>query len=582
MDQPLSRDPIPELSPEMHRPDFWSAVSFLIRSTGLKSIRTLKDLRLQRDRLSRSNQLLPHVITESITPLRYVQRVEERVFEDGKIANLKLACGRINGLVFETSKQFSFWQAVGRPSKAKGFVVGREIREGCLIPTIGGGLCQLSGALYAVASAAGLTILERHGHTRRLQDAYFDPSRDATIFWNYVDLRFAADFRFQLEAAMSDQELIVRLRAESPRIKPFPITVTTETKRGDVSDCLTCGQRECYQHEKTAKYQYARHLVLADRLSPEFHVFLQEKLIPSDIVLCPNGMPAHSGTPLQARIKAFPWARIKRSLLSRFGPRNKIAASVRIYGARTLAKSYQAEVAKSPDSYLFIEQEYLPHLWKSGALKNRSYCVLASRLPSSMLQKRLDDLYANHPDRASLAEFRMDPWYVEAEDQAFAGADRIVSPHQEVVDLIPVCEQIPWVAPVVQHVVSKSESEPIAFLFPAITAAREGAYEIREAAVKQGVRIIALERNIEDPEFWRELDVQFCAASSVPWGEVRAVIHPASFISSPRLELHAIARNIPVIASRGCGLPTQQIIEVDHDSPLACAEKIEMLLQGDN
>lgn len=579
MDRPLSKEAAPDISPDIRSPNIWSATSFLARSTGLKAIRALKNLRQTQYQPSRSSKLLPHVIAESITPLRYVQRAEERIFEEGKIENLRLASAQINGLVFDESKPFSFWRAVGRPSKAKGFVIGREIREGCLIPTVGGGLCQLSGALFAVASTAGLKILERHGHTRRLHDAYFDSTRDATVFWNYVDLRFAGDFKFQLETVLTDQDLIVRLRAERPRVKPFPIPVTAEAKQGEVSDCLTCGQHECYQHEKTAEFQHTRHLVLADRLSSEFHTFLQAQLISGDIVLCPNGLPPYSGRPLPAWVKTFPWARIKRSLRSRFGPRNKIAASVRIYGARILAKSFQAEIAKSPDSYLFIEQEYIPHLWKSGALRNRPYCILANRLPSSALHKRLDALCTNHPDRATLAEFRMEQWYVDAEDQAFAAADRIVSPHQEVVALIPRCEQIPWMVPDSPSTAPKPQSEPDAFLFPAITAAREGAFEVRAAAIKLGLRIIALEKNIEDAGFWGGLDVQFCTADSIPWDDVRAVIHPASFISSPRLELRAIARNIPVIASRGCGLPTQQIIEVDHDSPLACIETISMLLE---
>ena len=48
----------------------------------------------------------------------------------------------------------------------KGYVIGREIRQGCMIPSIGGGICQLTNALSRVAHSAGMEIVERHSHTR--------------------------------------------------------------------------------------------------------------------------------------------------------------------------------------------------------------------------------------------------------------------------------------------------------------------------------------------------------------------------------------------------------------------------------
>ena len=50
---------------------------------------------------------------------------------------------------------FSFWRAAGRATRARGYVIGRELRQGCMIPTIGGGLCQLTNALSRVAHQAG-------------------------------------------------------------------------------------------------------------------------------------------------------------------------------------------------------------------------------------------------------------------------------------------------------------------------------------------------------------------------------------------------------------------------------------------
>ena len=83
----------------------------------------------------------------------------------GKIHNLRLAIRRIDGLEIPAGGIFSFWQQIGRATRRRGFVKGRELREGCIIPNIGGGLCQLSNALYDAALQANFEIVERHAHT---------------------------------------------------------------------------------------------------------------------------------------------------------------------------------------------------------------------------------------------------------------------------------------------------------------------------------------------------------------------------------------------------------------------------------
>jgi vancomycin resistance protein YoaR len=57
----------------------------------------------------------------------------------GKIENLRVAARNLNGIEVKANKVFSFWKHIGKPTKRKGYVVGREIREGCIVPTIAGG-----------------------------------------------------------------------------------------------------------------------------------------------------------------------------------------------------------------------------------------------------------------------------------------------------------------------------------------------------------------------------------------------------------------------------------------------------------
>jgi hypothetical protein len=91
---------------------------------------------------------------------------KEYALTAGKIQNLRVALRGIDGVVVPAGAAFSFWKQVGRASRRRGFVEGRELREGCLVKSIGGGLCQLSNALYEAALSARFEIVERHAHSR--------------------------------------------------------------------------------------------------------------------------------------------------------------------------------------------------------------------------------------------------------------------------------------------------------------------------------------------------------------------------------------------------------------------------------
>ncbi len=579
---------------DSHEPTLLRMVSFFVRSNGLKVLRYAKDYGNPIGTPKREFDLFPHIISESITPLRYVRRESEKVFEEGKIRNLRLACGHINGLVMDPYQVFSFWKSIGAPWKSRGFVIGREIREGCLIPTIGGGLCQLSGSLYAVAQQARLSIVERHAHTSRIQDAHFDENRDATIFWNYVDLRFCGDFQFQIEAKTTENDLVVRLRAKNQVEISTKEAVENSRERTssfddlkDVSDCLSCGQFHCRQNQKTLRLQsQSRKYVLSDKLTPEFKTFLRGELNINDVILTPNRRRSglahyHQDFPTPVMLKEFPWATFKRSFVSRFGRRRKVAAWVRMAGAAVLSKSYMREIESMKDEHLYIDQELLPFLWKNKFLSGRQYTVMASRLPMAILQQRLDRQLKNHPERQTLNEFRLDKDFIDAENQALQGAQRIVSAHSEVAQIIPKCEEIGWVMPdLVNH--PEQSHAPDLFLFPAITAAREGAFEVRRAARALNLRLAILENNLEGNDFWNGIKVERYTSVNIPWDRVAAVIHPACFTSSPRLHLEAVARGIPVIASAGCGISLDKITQVELDSSDDLILKINNLNKLEN
>jgi vancomycin resistance protein YoaR len=203
------------------KPTFSDALTFRFKATLLQLNRAAHNTR--RNGTTRfpvnhrpSNEA---IIAESRTPLWSDGAEAEKYLLAGKVHNLRLALRRLNGVEIPAGHVFSFWVQIGRASRWKGYVAGRELREGCIIPSIGGGLCQLSNALYDAALSAGFEIVERHAHTRVVPGSLAEIGRDATVFWNYVDLRFKSSSPFRIEATMDENLLTVRFRSNARQIQ---------------------------------------------------------------------------------------------------------------------------------------------------------------------------------------------------------------------------------------------------------------------------------------------------------------------------------------------------------------------------
>lgn len=158
------------------------------------------------------------LLAEERVPLRRTDEAAEPLFEEGKRVNLALAAPAFDGLLLGPERPLSFWRSLGRATAGRGFRHGMELRAGCIVPAVGGGLCLLSNALFAVAARAGFRILERHGHSMEAV-----PPRehelwglDATIFWPYVDLRVAPEQAVRLEVRVDDERLRVRAWGARP------------------------------------------------------------------------------------------------------------------------------------------------------------------------------------------------------------------------------------------------------------------------------------------------------------------------------------------------------------------------------
>ncbi|MFO0988462.1 MAG: VanW family protein [Alphaproteobacteria bacterium] len=507
------------------------------------------------------------VVAESKTRLWTEANDAERPLLVGKIHNLRLALRRIDGVEIPAGRIFSFWAHVGRPTRLRGFVAGRELREGCVIPSVGGGLCQLSNALYDAALKAGFEIVERHAHTQVIPGSLAEVGRDATVFWNYVDLRFRAATAFRIEADMDADHLVLRFRAvaaETAALPPLPKSYSRGLKGKGPNNCLSCNVVQCFRHVPPAAAQAGETAFLLDGVVPEFDAHVQATRRDGDTLFVPLdgkrfGKPNYAWTTAGfAKVRTATLATLRRAWQSRrLADQGAVRQRALLAAAERLARRYARRLAPEA-THLVVAQGLLPHLWRDGHLKGRSFDVLMTALPMGVLQQRLDDAARLHPESRTLGDFRADPALVAAEAAALARARKIVTAHADVAALFPTkAVTLEWIVPRSAPAAAPAAGAKHRVVFPAATLGRKGAYELRAALKGLDVTLVIAGAEHEGADFWNGFDVERRRPGPDLLAGASAVVLPAFVEHAPRALLRARAACVPVIASRECGLPRQ-------------------------
>jgi vancomycin resistance protein YoaR len=134
----------------------------------------------------------PDLLVEATTT--YVGGIPERNH------NVELAAARVDGLVVPAGASFSFNRAIGRTRLRDGFKMAYGIQAGDdgvqTVPSVAGGICQVSTTLFHAAFWAGLPIEERHEHPYWIPK-YGMPPRGMPGLDATVDEDTGLDFRFK-------------------------------------------------------------------------------------------------------------------------------------------------------------------------------------------------------------------------------------------------------------------------------------------------------------------------------------------------------------------------------------------------
>lgn len=133
--------------------------------------------------------------------------------DKNRLTNLKITCSRIDKTIVKAGKEFSFCDVVGQPNSKDGYKPADAFGENNkIIKAIGGGNCQVSTTIYnAALGVKGLKITERHEHSRDV--AYIQDGKDATVAYDYLDLKFKNnnDFDIKLYASVKDDKVTIKI-----------------------------------------------------------------------------------------------------------------------------------------------------------------------------------------------------------------------------------------------------------------------------------------------------------------------------------------------------------------------------------
>ena len=482
----------------------------------------------------------------------------------GKIENLRISAKKLNGLEVNANEVFSFWKHIGNPNFGQGYVVGREIKEGCIVPTIAGGLCQLSNALYDAALNANFDIVERHKHTKVIKGSLAEKDRDATVKWNYLDLRFKSTFDFRIETELTSDKLIVTFRSREKKIiaDDHQIVLRQSNK---LNDCYSCGNAACFKHpdRTSVKQEIATTTFILDEKWTEYDKYVSEIASKSDHFILPWKKSRFIRTDRYSWTSATPEKTkttfvqgLYRALKLRFISKNKNNVfELSLQLDRKIARA-AARLIPLDSTHVIISQNLLPFVYETNALGGRTFDVLMTRLPFEKLHERLDVAFEKHHESPTLNDFRAPREWIELENKALTSARKIITPHAEIAAIFENKSiKIDWHIPTT----ATAQMKGTKILFPASAVGRKGAYEMKRLAKELQFDFIVSGRSIEQENFWGDLTIE---KFNGDFQDIGLLVYPTFVEHQPRQLLKALAYGIPVVTTTASGLDALEQIEI--------------------
>ena len=162
--------------------------------------------------------LTPEKVLAEVTKTELMNRfglisayTTETTKNENRNTNIQLSAQAINGITVLPGETFSFNQATGERTAAKGYKEAAAISGGQSRDEIGGGVCQTSSTLFNAVARANLEIVERNPHA--WPSNYVEKGFDATVNWPGLDFKFKnnTDWPIFILAGYSKRKITVNL-----------------------------------------------------------------------------------------------------------------------------------------------------------------------------------------------------------------------------------------------------------------------------------------------------------------------------------------------------------------------------------
>ena len=327
--------------------------------------------------------------------------------------------------------------------------------------------------------------------------------------------------------------------------------------------CASCGVTGCrlsFASRDIAPVTERSAFVL-DEAWPELRAYVGRLARPDDQVLMPGvfgrALPRYAWG---AGERAATLATLNRHALMHqvAKARGAVRQSAYLRADRSLAQALGKRIDYRA-GHVVVSQTWLPFLWRDGVLGGRSFDVLMTRYPLADLHARLDRVATTCPDSRTIADFRAPADLVTAEAEALAAARKWVTPHHDIAERAGGRGLwLDWQKPGLKP---RRAGERAAFLGP--TAARQGAYVVREIARRLKTPLIVFGADLEGPDFWQGVPIERRPMGANWLDDIGAILHPAAITHAPRRLIEAVAHGVTVYGEASCGLAPGQWQPID-------------------
>lgn len=158
---------------------------------------------------------MPTVTAEDLETLLFRDVLGEAQTKVGgtsaRKSNVQLSAATINEYVLNPGEVFSYNEAVGQRTAARGYKPAPAYVQGETVDEIGGGICQTSSTLYLACLRSNLEITERYAH--RYIPSYIPAGMDATVSWGGPDYKFTnnTDYPIKIVTTYANSKLTVKI-----------------------------------------------------------------------------------------------------------------------------------------------------------------------------------------------------------------------------------------------------------------------------------------------------------------------------------------------------------------------------------